>query len=117
MKGRAFLFRLGFARAGIVECWRREASFRSQCRLAIFATAFLLIARLAAAWVALVALSAAVVLALEAANAALEELADTLHPGIAPGIGRAKDMAAGAVLVASLGAGAVGLACAYSVFS
>jgi len=37
----------------------------------------------------------------EALNSALEEALDTLHPDKAKGIGRAKDMAAAATLVAS----------------
>jgi diacylglycerol kinase len=38
-------------------------------------------------------------LAAEAMNAALEELADALHPKRSPGVGKAKDLAAAAVLV------------------
>ena len=44
------------------------------------------------------------VLSLELANSALEALIDRVHPEIAPEIKIAKDAAAGAVLVASLGA-------------
>jgi diacylglycerol kinase (ATP) len=46
----------------------------------------------------------------EAFNTALEELADALRPELDPGIGRAKDIAAGAVLLAALGSGVIGLA-------
>jgi diacylglycerol kinase len=45
----------------------------------------------------------------EALNTALEELADTLHPQRDPGIGRAKDVAAAAVLIAALGAAVIGV--------
>jgi diacylglycerol kinase len=45
----------------------------------------------------------------EAFNTALEQLADALHPGLHPGIGRAKDVAAAAVLIAAMGAAAIGL--------
>jgi len=45
----------------------------------------------------------------EALNSALEEALDTLHPDKAKGIGRAKDMAAAATLVASTVAIIVGL--------
>lgn len=38
----------------------------------------------------------------EALNSALEEALDTLHPDKASGIGRAKDMAAAATLIASV---------------
>ncbi len=46
--------------------------------------------------------------AAEALNSAIEALADALHPDEHPGIGRAKDLAAGAVLLAILVAAAVG---------
>lgn len=45
----------------------------------------------------------------EAFNTALEQLADALHPQRHPGIGRAKDLAAGAVLVAAVGAAVIGV--------
>ncbi|HQT34361.1 MAG: diacylglycerol kinase family protein [Thiobacillus sp.] len=45
----------------------------------------------------------------EAFNTALELLADVLHPARHAGIGRAKDVAAGAVLIAALGAAVIGL--------
>lgn len=51
----------------------------------------------------------ALVWSAEAFNTALEELADALHPERHPGIGRAKDMAAAAVLIAALGAAVIGV--------
>jgi diacylglycerol kinase (ATP) len=45
----------------------------------------------------------------EAFNTALEQLADALHPQHHPGIGRAKDLAAGAVLIAAIGAAVIGV--------
>lgn len=45
----------------------------------------------------------------EAFNTALEQLADALHPEQHPGIGRAKDMAAAAVLIAAVGAAVIGM--------
>lgn len=45
----------------------------------------------------------------EAFNTALEQLADALHPERHPGIGRAKDVAAAAVLIAALGAAVIGV--------
>lgn len=45
----------------------------------------------------------------EAFNTALEQLADAVHPQRHPGIGRAKDLAAGAVLVAAIGAAVIGV--------
>jgi diacylglycerol kinase len=45
----------------------------------------------------------------EAFNTALEQLADALHPARHPGIGRAKDVAAAAVLIAAVGAAVIGI--------
>jgi diacylglycerol kinase (ATP) len=45
----------------------------------------------------------------EAFNTALEFLADALHPDNHPGIGKAKDVAAGAVLISAIGAVVIGL--------
>lgn len=59
-------------------------------------------------WVAVV-LCMALVLALEAVNTALEYLTDLVSPGQHPLAGKAKDVAAAAVLVAAFGAAVVGL--------
>ena len=108
MKNRRFAARLGFAVAGLSLVFRREKSFRSQCALAAAAALVMLALRPDPLWWALVALSAALVLALELANSALEYLLDHLHPDHAREIGAAKDAAAAAVLLASLAAGLVG---------
>ena len=107
MKGRPFRARMGFALAGIRAGWAREASFRSQARLAAAALLALLVLRPAPIWWALVALCCAIVLALELVNSAMEAVIDLLHPGIHPSIKAAKDLLAGAVLVASVAALAV----------
>src|SRR4051812_48332121 len=108
MKNRRFAARLGFALAGIRLVFRREKSFRTQCALALAAALATLLLRPGPLWCALVALSAALVLALELVNAALEYLLDHLHPQFAREIGLAKDAAAGAVLLASLGSLGIG---------
>jgi undecaprenol kinase len=60
-----------------------------------------------ASW-ALLALAIALVLAAELLNTALEAVVDLVSPGDHPLAKQAKDVAAGAVLVASLGALAAG---------
>jgi diacylglycerol kinase (ATP) len=45
----------------------------------------------------------------EALNTAVEELCDEVSPGFDPAIGRVKDLAAGAVLVAAVAAVLIGL--------
>ncbi|HEX8240970.1 MAG TPA: diacylglycerol kinase [Allosphingosinicella sp.] len=108
MKNRRFAVRLGFAVAGIRLVFAREKSFRSQCSLGAVAALVTLALRPDPLWWALIALSIALVLTLELANSAFEYLLDHLHPDLAREIGAAKDAAAGAVLVASLAAAAVG---------
>lgn len=61
----------------------------------------MIVLRPAAAWWAIVALTISTVLAPELLNSALEGVNDLLHPGIHSEIKVAKDMLAGAVLVAS----------------
>ncbi len=108
MKGQSYWRRFGFALLGIRVALLHEASFRTQLLLALGAAGVLAWLRPPLVWVALCLLSAGVVLALELANTALERLADRLHPEIHVGIQAAKDCAAGAVLLASMTAAAIG---------
>jgi len=107
MKNRPFAARLGFALAGIRACWRTERSFRTHAICAVLAMAALLLIRPMPVWWALVGLATTMVLAFELVNSAFERLIDHLHPGMHPEIRLVKDMAAGGVLVISLGALAV----------
>ena len=116
MKNRPFLERLSFASLGIVAAWQRERSFRAQVLLGIAATAFTAILAPSLIWAAMIALSIALVLALELLNTALECVIDHLHPETAPEIKLAKDIAAGAVLLASIGAVAVGMLMILAIF-
>jgi diacylglycerol kinase len=58
-------------------------------------------------WLA-VLVCAALVLSLEAVNTAIEHLTDLVSPGFHPLAGKAKDVAAAAVLIAALGSVLVG---------
>ncbi len=100
MKDRPFRERLGFAIAGLRAAWVREASFRIHLGF----TVAVLILRPAPVWWSLVAITVALVLTLELLNGAVEGVIDRLHPDHHPEIGIAKDMLAGAVLVAALAA-------------
>jgi diacylglycerol kinase (ATP) len=117
MKNRPFPHRLGFALAGIVEALRSENSFRLQCLAAGGVLVALIGLRPAPIWWAVVALAVAMVLAAEQFNTALERLADLVDPGFRPEIKIAKDCAAGAVLLASLGALAVAAAFVVALLS
>lgn len=108
MKNRPFAQRLSFALAGIATAFRRERSLRTQSAVAVLALVVLALFRAPAVWWAVVVLAVVAVLAAELFNSALEALADHLHPDRHPEIGAMKDMAAGAVLVVSLGAAVIG---------
>jgi diacylglycerol kinase (ATP) len=110
MKGQGFMRRFGYARNGIVTALRRERSMRTHAAAAVAVAIFLALTKAAALWWALVGLAVGLVLVAEMANTAIEALADLLHPGQHPEIGVAKDVAAGAVLIATLVAIVVGLA-------
>lgn len=58
---------------------------------------------------ALLALAISMVWSAEAMNTAVESLADAVHPEPHALVGRAKDAAAGAVLIAAIGALAIGV--------
>jgi diacylglycerol kinase len=109
MKNKSFYVRMAFAITGIVEAAKRERSFRTQLAVAVGAIAVTTLLRPGLIWAAAVVLSIVLVLALELVNSAIEGLIDHIHPDIAPAIGLVKDVAAGAVLIASAGAVAVGV--------
>ena len=97
------------ALSGLASMLRGEPNARIHFAVAlavILAGFWLEISRLEWCW--LVAAIAAV-LAAEALNTALESLADATHPDPHPGVGRAKDAAAGAVLGGAFAAALIGL--------
>ena len=108
MKGLSFSQRLKYANAGLIEAWRRERSFRSQVIMATAAVVVGIVVRPQLIWWAALALAIGLVLVAEVINSSIEALADHLHPSEHPSIKIAKDMAAGAVLLASLTAVAIG---------
>jgi len=109
MKNGSFAARLGYAWAGVRTVWKREKSFRMHCGFATLAIAVAAVLRVEPIWWAITGLCIAIVFAAEMVNASLEYLIDRLHPEIHPEIGHAKDAAAGAVLLASIGTACVGV--------
>ncbi len=99
-----FITRLGFALNGIRKAWKIEKSFRLQCVAALVLFLFCVVTRPPLIWCAAFTAMAALVLALELVNSAVESLLDRLHPERNELIGIAKDCLAGAVLVASMAA-------------
>ncbi|WP_135228265.1 diacylglycerol kinase [Deinococcus fonticola] len=97
----------GFAWAGIAHTYRTQANFRIEVAAAVIAAALALALQ---APLTPIVLCCTLVLSLEVVNTALEALTDLASPGIHPLAKIAKDAAAAAVLIASLGALLVGLA-------
>ena len=97
------------AGAGVLAMFRTQANARihAAAALGVVAAGFAFDVSIAE-WCWLV-LAIALVLAAECMNTALESLADAVAPAPHPGVGRAKDAAAGAVLCAAIGAGLIGL--------
>lgn len=103
-KNRPFRERIAFALAGWRSGWRRESSFRTHCLFAAAALVALVVLRPPPIWWALVAVTIALVLALELINSAMEAVIDLLHPAFHPEIKVIKDMVAGGVLIISVAA-------------
>ena len=97
-----------FALNGLGAAWRRESSFRTQTKLAVLAAIVLVVLRPPLVWWAIIALTITFVLSIELMNSAFEALVDRLHPERHPEIRVIKDMAAGGVLLASVGALIIG---------
>ncbi|HTW37188.1 MAG TPA: diacylglycerol kinase [Steroidobacteraceae bacterium] len=112
IKNQSFLARLRFACAGLRHGLRAEHSLRIQAAVFLLVMLALIWLRPETLWWALVLLASSVVFAAELFNTTLEHLADHLHPDMHPQIRVVKDCAAAAVLVAALGALAVGVALA-----
>ncbi len=99
----------GHAWQGIVHVYRQERNFRFHCYAVItIIIAGLLLGFGALKWT-LIALSIGLVMALEITNTAIEYSWDHLEPNHHPVVGVIKDLMAGAVLVASIAAFAVGV--------
>ncbi|HEY6234119.1 MAG TPA: diacylglycerol kinase family protein [Candidatus Elarobacter sp.] len=98
-----------YAFAGLGAAWRSERNLRIH---AVIATAVIIAGALlrlpAAAW-AILFLAIALVVGAELLNAAIEAAVDLVSPEDHPLAKRAKDVAAAAVLVAAVGAVAVGI--------
>jgi undecaprenol kinase len=102
MKNQKFYKRLCFSLHGIKSAWGSENSFRTQVIIAFLVTIALYFLKPSLLWTAVFVFVISATLAAELLNTAIEYLIDVLHPEIHPQIGKAKDCAAGAVLVLSL---------------
>lgn len=95
-----------FALSGLAQAWQSEANLRIEASIGLIA---LVLAAVLRANVIAVLLTTLLVLACELFNSALETLIDMVMPEYHPLAKRAKDIAAGAVLLVSLGAVIIGV--------
>jgi diacylglycerol kinase len=103
----------GYAIDGLRAAWRTQRNVRIQAVIAVVAVVAAVVLRFPPLSCALLALAIALVIAAELLNTAIEAVVDLVSPEDHPLAGRAKDVAAAAVLVASLGALAIGLILAW----
>ncbi|AMV17509.1 diacylglycerol kinase family protein [Planctomyces sp. SH-PL14] len=107
---RDFLLSFVYAGRGIAALFARERNARVHLVAAVVVVAAGVFWRIEPwEWCA-VAMAIATVTAAEAFNTAIEALLNRLHPDRDSAVGHAKDLAAGGVLLAALGAAAVGAA-------
>ena len=110
MKNRTWLESFGHAFDGIANTFKNERNFRIQIILGIFAVIACIIFRVETWQFVLVSFAIFFVLAMELVNTAIEALTDLFTNGeVHPLAKRAKDAAAGAVLLASAFAAVVGV--------
>ncbi|NPA90732.1 MAG: diacylglycerol kinase family protein [Chloroflexi bacterium] len=109
MRRPSFWQSVGFAWRGIVHTVRTQRNPRIHVMALVLVLLAGLVCGLTPQEWALVLLVSGFVLSAELFNSALEELADRVEPDFDPHIMRAKDAAAGGVLVAAITAVGVGL--------
>lgn len=107
-KNQPFKKRLGFAFQGLATAYRQEKSFRTHILLGSVTIAAAFFLKLSNIELAMIILCIALVLAAELCNTAIEYLVDFLHPENSPHVKDIKDVAAGMVLIISLGSALVG---------
>lgn len=103
-----FLKSFSNALHGITILFKSQSNARIELIISVIVILAGTIFRLSTNEWAIILLCIAMVLGLEGINTAFEIFADKLHPGIDTDIGKAKDVAAGAVLIASIVAAITG---------
>jgi diacylglycerol kinase len=94
----------GYAFAGLASLWRTQPNFKIHLVAGVLALGLGVALKLSAAELALVVLTCALVLVVEALNTCLETMCDLISPTYHPLIKKAKDVGAAAVLIAALAA-------------
>lgn len=99
---------VGFAFKGAIFLLKTEASIKIQLALALIVTAAGFYYNISATEWIVQLLAISIVMSLEGVNTAIEEIANFIHPGHHEKIGLIKDIAAGAVFIASIFASIIG---------
>ena len=106
--GGKFIKSFSNAAQGIAHLFKGQVNARIELFIAFIVIIFSFLLKISPAEWILILLCIALVLSLEGINTAIEIFADKLHPGFDKDIGKAKDVAAGAVLIASIVAAIIG---------
>lgn len=99
---------VGFAFKGAIFLLKTEASIKIQLALALIVTAAGFYYNISATEWIVQLLAISIVMSLEGVNTTIEEIANFIHPGHHEKIGLIKDIAAGAVFIASIFASIIG---------
>ena len=106
--GSRILRSFGYAFEGLATLVRTQPNFRLHVVAGCAAFVLGILVRLSAAELALIVLTSALVLVVEALNTCLETLCDVVSPSYHPLVKTAKDVSAAAVLISALAALAIG---------
>jgi diacylglycerol kinase len=106
---RKFLNSFGFALKGLQTIVATEQNFRVHLVMAVVAITLCYVLDVRMIEILIVLIFICLVMALEMINTAIETLCDTVAPARQDAIKRVKDISAGAVLVASIGAFVAGV--------
>jgi len=110
MKNKELILRMGFAISGLRYAINCEKSIRFQLICALLMLLLMLVLQPALYWWAIVLIVMVMVVAAEMFNTAIESICDFIQPENDERIKNIKDVAAGAVLVTSIGAVLVAIA-------
>jgi diacylglycerol kinase len=94
----------GYAFEGLATLLRTQPNFRIHLVAAVFALVIGVVLRLPAMEMAVIVLTAGLVLVVEALNTCLETLCDLVSPTYHPLVKKCKDISAAAVLISALAA-------------
>jgi diacylglycerol kinase len=98
-----------YALRGIGYALKQEPNFRAECIIAVIVVVFMFVLPLSVNERVFLVVAIFLVLVMELINTALERTMDILKPRVHPYVQTVKDVMAGAVLITTIGAAAIGL--------